>query len=140
MPALAVGVLDVVVDEAEVVAELDRRGTGQRLAVVAGERLVGEHAEQRAHPLAARAAGAVDAEVVGEHLVQRPRVAAALVEDADISASMSARISLNSVLMSTAEGYPTSSISRVMAPGRGAGSDRIGIMIRRCSRFRSAGR
>ena len=52
--ALAVAVLDVVVDEAEVVAELDGRGARQGGAVVAGDRGVGEEAEQRPHPLAAR--------------------------------------------------------------------------------------
>ena len=82
MTPFGVGVLDVVVDEAEVVAQLHRRGAGQGRAVVAGERVVGEKAEQRAHPLAARTVGAIQAEVIGQHLVQRPRVPAALVEDA----------------------------------------------------------
>ncbi len=75
MVALGVGILDVVVDEAEVVSQLERRRTGQRGVVVAGERLVGQGAEKRPDALAARGAAAVDAEVVGEHLVQRPRVA-----------------------------------------------------------------
>ena len=67
--ALAVAVLDVVVDEAEVVAELDGRGARQGRAVVAGDRRVGEQAEERPHPLAARRAGAVEPEVVADHLV-----------------------------------------------------------------------
>ena len=46
--ALAVAVLDVVVDEAEVVAELDGRRAGQGRPVVAGDRGVGEEAEERA--------------------------------------------------------------------------------------------
>ncbi len=53
--ALDVAVLDVVVDQAEVVAELDCGGAGQRGAVVAGQRLVGQQAEQRPQALAARA-------------------------------------------------------------------------------------
>ena len=59
MASLDVAVLDVVVDEAEVVAQLDRRGARQRALVVAGDAGVGEQAEQRAHPLAARRPGAV---------------------------------------------------------------------------------
>ena len=66
--ALAVVVLDVVVDEAEVVAELDRGGAGQRATVVARDRGVGEEAQQRPHPLAGRAR-AVEPEVVAAHLV-----------------------------------------------------------------------
>ena len=66
--ALAVVVLDVVVDEAEVVAELDRGGARQRAAVVAGDRGVGEEAQERPHPLAGRAR-AVQPEVVAAHLV-----------------------------------------------------------------------
>ena len=53
--ALGVAVLDVVVDEAEVVAQLHGRRAGQRAAVVAGDRGVGEQAEQRPDPLAAAA-------------------------------------------------------------------------------------
>ena len=68
--ALDVAVLDVVVDEAEVVAELDRRGAGQRALVLAGDAGVGEQAEQRPHPLAGRRARAVEREVVADHLVQ----------------------------------------------------------------------
>ena len=56
MAALAVAVLDVVVDEAEVVAELDRRRARQGRPVVAGDRGVGEEAEERPHPLAGRGA------------------------------------------------------------------------------------
>ena len=82
MVALGVGVLDVVVDEAEVVSQLERRRTGQRGLVVAGERLVRQGAEERPDPLAPRGSAAVDAEVVGQHLVQRPRVPLTLVEDA----------------------------------------------------------
>jgi hypothetical protein len=66
--ALAVVVLDVVVDEAEVVAELDGGGTGQRATVVAGDRRVGEQAQERPHPLAG-GTGAVQPEVVAAHLV-----------------------------------------------------------------------
>ena len=66
---LAVAVLDVVVDEAEVVAELDRRRAGQRALVVAGDRRVGEEAEERPHPLAGRRPRAVEAEVVADHRV-----------------------------------------------------------------------
>ena len=68
--ALDVAVLDVVVDEREVVAELDRRGARQRPLVLAGDAGVGEQAEQRPHPLAARRARAVEREVVADHLVQ----------------------------------------------------------------------
>ena len=68
--ALDVAVLDVVVDEREVVAELDRRRAGQRPLVLAGDAGVGEQAEQRPHPLAARRARPVEAEVVADHLVQ----------------------------------------------------------------------
>ena len=52
--ALEVAVLDVVVDEAEVVAELDRGGARQRPLVFAGDRGVGQEPEQRPHPLAGR--------------------------------------------------------------------------------------
>ena len=67
--ALGVAVLDVVVDQAEVVAELHGRGAGQGRTVVARDRGVGEQPEQRPHPLAGRAA-AVEAEVVAAHLVE----------------------------------------------------------------------
>jgi len=66
--SLAVAVLDVVVDQAEVVAELNRRGARQGPPMVAGDRGIGEQAEQRPHPLARRAR-AVEAEVVAAHLV-----------------------------------------------------------------------
>ena len=65
-----VAVLDVVVDEAEVVAELDGRRAGQRPRVLAGDRGVGQEAEQRPHPLAAGRPGPVEREVVADHLVQ----------------------------------------------------------------------
>ena len=65
---LAVAVLDVVVDEAEVVAELDGGGARQRGGVLAGDRGVGEEAEERPHPLA-RGPRAVEAQVVADHLV-----------------------------------------------------------------------
>ena len=68
--ALAVAVLDVVVDEAEVVPELDRRGARQRLAVIARDRGVRQQAEERADPLAAVRAGPIEREVVADHLVQ----------------------------------------------------------------------
>ena len=67
--ALAVAVLDVVVDEAEVVAELDGGGAGQGGGVVAGDRGVGEEPEERPHPLAGRRAVVVEPEVVADHLV-----------------------------------------------------------------------
>ena len=75
--ALDVAVLDVVVDQAEVVAELDGRRAGQRPGVLAGDRGVGEEAEQRPDALAAGRARAVEREVVADHLVQpvRGRVA-----------------------------------------------------------------
>ncbi len=68
--ALHVAVLDVVVDEREVVAELDRRRAGQGAPVLAGDAGVGEQAEQRSHPLAARGTRSVEREVVADHLVQ----------------------------------------------------------------------
>ena len=68
--ALPFAVLDVVVDEAEVVAELDGRGTRERAPMVAGDRGVGEQAEQRPDALAARGPGPVEREVVADHLVQ----------------------------------------------------------------------
>ncbi len=68
--SLEVAVLDVVVDEAEVVPELDRRRARQRLAVIARDRGVRQQAEQRTDPLAAIRAGAVEREVIADHLVQ----------------------------------------------------------------------
>ena len=70
MPALGVAVLDVVVDEREVVAELDGGSARERQPVVAGDAGVGEEAEQRPDPLAARRARTVEPEVVPDHLVQ----------------------------------------------------------------------
>jgi hypothetical protein len=70
MATLGVAVLDVVVDEAEVVAELDRGRAGQCLAVVAGDRGVGQQAEERPHPLAAVAALAIERQVIPHHLVE----------------------------------------------------------------------
>ena len=81
MTALLVGVLDVVVHEAEVVAELDGRRARQCGAVGSGQRLVGEEAEQRAHPLSARSVRLVEPEVIAEHLVQGPGVTVALGDD-----------------------------------------------------------
>ena len=69
MAALAIAVFDVVVHEAEVVAELDCRGPGQRLAVVAGYRRVGKQAEQRTYAFSGHRARAVEAEVIAHHLV-----------------------------------------------------------------------
>jgi hypothetical protein len=69
VPTLDVAVLDVVVDEAEVVAELDGRGAGQRALVLARDRRVGEQAEEGAHALAGRTTRSVEAEVVANHLV-----------------------------------------------------------------------
>ena len=66
---LDVAVLDVVVDQAEVVAELDGRGARQGRLVLAGDRGVGEEPEERPHPLAGRRAGPVEPEVVADHLV-----------------------------------------------------------------------
>ena len=55
MAALAPPVLDVVVDEAEVVAHLHGGRAGQGAHVVAGDGLVGEQADERPDALAARA-------------------------------------------------------------------------------------
>ena len=81
--ALDVAVLDVVVDEGEVVAELDGRRAGQRALVVAGDAGVGEQAEQGAHPLAARRPGPVEGEVVADHLVQPVGRRIAVAHEAD---------------------------------------------------------
>ena len=83
MAALAVAVLDVVVDEAEVVPELDRRGAGQRLAVIAGDRGVGQQAEEGTDALAAVRAGPVEREVVADHLVQAVGRGIAVLDEAD---------------------------------------------------------
>ena len=66
MAALQAVVLDVVVDEAEVVAHLHGRGAGQGAHVLAGDRLVGEQADERAQPLATWRF-AVEPEVVADH-------------------------------------------------------------------------
>ena len=81
--ALDVAVLDVVVDEREVVAELDRRGARQRALVLAGDAGVGEQAEQRPHPLAARRPRPVEREVVADHLVQPVGRRIAVLHEAD---------------------------------------------------------
>ena len=65
-------VLDVVVDEAEVVAHLHGCGAGQRALVLAGDRLVGQQAEQRSQPLAALGRS-VEAHVVADPAVQLAR-------------------------------------------------------------------
>ena len=79
--ALGVAVLDVVVHEAEVVPELDRGRARQRRPVVARDRRIGQQAEQRAHPLAARAVLAVEPEVVADHLVHARRGRVAVRDD-----------------------------------------------------------
>ena len=79
--ALDVAVLDVVVDEAEVVAQLHRRGPRQGRPVVARDRRVGEQAQQRPHALAARAVGAVEAKVVADHRVHAGRGRLAILHD-----------------------------------------------------------
>ena len=81
--ALDVAVLDVVVDEREVVAELDRGRAGQRALVLAGDAGVGQQAEQRPHPLAAGRARAVEGEVVADHLVQAVGRRIAVLDQAD---------------------------------------------------------
>ena len=81
--ALDVAVLDVVVDEREVVAELDRGGARQRPLVVAGDAGVGEQAEERPHPLAARRARPVECEVVADHLVEVVGRRIAILHEAD---------------------------------------------------------
>src|SRR4029079_6577154 len=68
--SLHVAVLDVVVDEAEIVAQLDRRGARTRALVLTGDAGVGEEPKERTHPLAARGARTVQREVVADHLVQ----------------------------------------------------------------------
>ena len=83
MAALPVAVLDVVVDEAEVVAELDGRRAGQGPAVLARDRVIGEEAEQRPDPLAARGPGPVQREVVADHLVQAVGRWVAIGDEAD---------------------------------------------------------
>ena len=72
MPSLRAAVLDVVVDEAEVVAHLDRRRARQGAHVLAGDRLVREQADERTDALAARTV-AVEAHVVADHRVELGR-------------------------------------------------------------------
>ena len=79
--ALAVAVLDVVVDQAEVVAQLHGRRAGQGRPEVAGDRGVGQQPQQRAHPLAG-AAAAVEAQVVAHHLEQAGGGRLAVVQQA----------------------------------------------------------
>ena len=82
---LAVAVLDVVVDEAEVVAELDRRGAGEGPLVVAGDRRISQEAEEGPHPFAGRGARPVEAEVVADHRVDaRGRVVVVADEAKDL--------------------------------------------------------
>ena len=83
VPPLDVAVLDVVVDEREVVAQLDRGGARQRALVVAGDAGVGEQAEQRSHPLAARRPRPVECEVIADHLVQPVGRRIAVLHEAD---------------------------------------------------------
>ena len=72
MATFPIGILDVVVNQAEVVAQLHGCRSWQRGVVVALDRGVGEQPEEGAHPLSGRAA-AVQAEVVAHHLVQAGR-------------------------------------------------------------------
>src|SRR5688500_19472061 len=81
MPALEVRILDVVVYQAEVVTQLDGRGTRQRGVVVAGQRVVRQQPEERSQPLATGVTARIQAQVICEHLVQRPGVSAARYED-----------------------------------------------------------
>ena len=73
MTTLHVAILDIVVDEAEVVTQLDCRGPGQRGAMVAGQRFVGEQARAMAAGACRAVRLAIEAEVVANHLVQRRR-------------------------------------------------------------------
>ena len=70
MASLGVAVLDVVMDKREVVPQLHRGGARQREPMVAGDAGVGEEAQQRSDPLAARRPGAIEREVIADHLVQ----------------------------------------------------------------------
>jgi hypothetical protein len=69
MAPFAVAILDVIVDEAEVVAELDGRGAGKRGSVVTRDRGVRQESQQGPDPLAGRRVLVVEAEVVANHLV-----------------------------------------------------------------------
>ena len=73
VPPLGAVVLDVVVHEAEVVAQLDRRRARQGGLVRPGQRLVGEQAEERPESFAADAVLPVEAEVIAHLLVHRTR-------------------------------------------------------------------
>src|SRR6478672_7105676 len=83
MAALAIAVLDVVVDEAEVVAELHRGGSWQAKLVVARDRGVREEPEERSDPLAARGTRAIETEVVADHLVQAVGRGIVILDEAD---------------------------------------------------------
>ena len=83
MAALAIAVLDVVMDEAEVVSEFDSGRAGQRLAVIAGDRRVGEKAEEGTNALAAAGARTIEREVVADHLVQAVGRRIAVLYEAD---------------------------------------------------------
>ena len=83
MAAFCVAVLDVVVDQAEVVTELDRCRAGECLAMVAGDRGIGQQAEQRPHPLAAVGALPVERQVVADHLVQAVGRWVAIADESD---------------------------------------------------------
>ena len=72
MPALGAAVLDVVVDEAEVVAHLDGGGPRERAQVLAGDRLVREQADERPEALAPGPVP-VEAHVVADHRVELGR-------------------------------------------------------------------
>src|SRR5450759_21094 len=78
---LTVAVLDVVVDQAEVVAEFHGSSSGQCRPVVACNRGIREQSEKRAYPLAGRTA-AVEPEVVTDHLVKPGRGGIALRKEA----------------------------------------------------------
>ena len=81
MASLAVGILDVVMDEAEVVPKLDGRRGRKRLAVFAAERLEGKESQQGAQPLPPWTLSLIEAEVIGDHLVEWPGTAVVLIED-----------------------------------------------------------
>jgi hypothetical protein len=66
--ALAVAVLDVVVDQAEVVAQLHRGGTRERALPRSRDRGKREQPEERPEALARRP-GAIEPHVVADHLV-----------------------------------------------------------------------
>ena len=80
--ALDVPVLDVVVDQAEVVAQLHGRRAREGAGVLAGDARVGEEAQERAHALAARSVRPVQPEVVPDHLVDADRRFVPVADDA----------------------------------------------------------